>query len=91
MSWHTLIMAASEFVEFRRDLECKYRREIAAGRVAGYTLFARKLEAGDHFLFVPPGAVVLFERMPSWQGASDPMRARLTSRVSRPCRCAEGR
>jgi hypothetical protein len=67
MSWHTLVMAASEFIEFRRDLECKYRREIATGRVAGYALFARKRMAGDHFLFVPPGAVVLFERMPRWQ------------------------
>jgi hypothetical protein len=60
-------MATLEFVEFRRDLEREYRREIAAGKVAGYTLFARKREAGDHILYIPPGAVVLFERMPTWQ------------------------
>jgi hypothetical protein len=67
MRWRSMIMATSEFVEFRRDLERKYRREIAAGKVAGYTLFARKREAGDYILLIPPGAVVLFERLPSWQ------------------------
>ena len=67
MLWRSMIMSTSEFVEFRRDLERKYRREIAAGKMAGYTLFARKREAGDHILLIPPGAVVLFERMPSWQ------------------------
>ncbi len=67
MSWHTIIMGPSEFAEFRRDLERKYRHEIAAGRLAGYTLFARKRDAGDHLLFVPPGAAVLFERAPDWQ------------------------
>jgi len=67
MLWRSMIIAASEFAEFRRDLERKYRREIAAGKVAGYTLFARKREAGDYILLVPPGAVVLFERMPTWQ------------------------
>jgi hypothetical protein len=67
MPWRCMIMATSEFHEFRRDLEREYRREIAAGKVAGYTLFARKREASDHLLLIPPGAVVLFERLPSWQ------------------------
>jgi len=67
MAWRSMIMATSELSEFRRDLEREYRREIAAGRVAGYTLFARKREAGDHLLLIPPGTVVLFERLPSWQ------------------------
>ena len=67
MPWHSIIMATSEFGEFRRDLERKYRREIAARKVAGYTLFARSREGGDHILFIPPAAVVVFERMPIWQ------------------------
>jgi len=67
MPWRRMIMATSEFHEFRRDLEREYRREIAAGKVAGYTLFAHKREAGDHLLLIPPGAVVLFERLPNWQ------------------------
>jgi hypothetical protein len=68
MPWRSVIMATSEFDEFRRDLAREYRQEIAAGKVAGYTLFASKREAGDHILFIPPGAVVLFERIPRWQG-----------------------
>lgn len=67
MPWCSMIMATSEFSGFQRDLKSEYRREIAAGKVAGYTLFTRKREAGDHILFIPPGAVVLFERMPHWQ------------------------
>ena len=67
MSWHTAIMTAREFTKFRRDLKQEYRREIAAGRVAGYTVFARKREAGDHLLFIPPAAAILFERIPTWK------------------------
>ena len=67
MSWHTIITAHSEFAEFREDLKRKYRGEIAGGRLRGYTLFARRRDAGDYLLFVPPAAVVLFERLPSWQ------------------------
>ena len=66
MPWHTLIIAVSEFIEFRRDFKRKYRHEIAAGRVAGYTLFSHNTDAGDCVLFVPPSAAVLFERMPTW-------------------------
>jgi hypothetical protein len=65
MPWRSMIIATSELIGFRQDLEGEYRGEIAAGKVAGYTLFPRKREAGDHILFIPPGAVVLFERMPS--------------------------
>jgi hypothetical protein len=66
MTWRSMVMAISEFSEFQRELAREYRQEIAAGKLAGYTLFARKREAGNHFLFIPPGAVVLFERMPRW-------------------------
>ena len=44
-----MIMVTSEFSEFLRDLQREYRGEIAAGKAAGYTLFA-----GDHILFIPP-------------------------------------
>lgn len=64
MPWRSMIVATSEFREFRRDLEREYRR---AGKLAGYTLFARNREAGDYILFIPPAAVVLFERLPTWQ------------------------
>ena len=67
MSWQTMIVAPSEFIEFRGDLKSEYLKEIAAGRLAGYTLFARKRGAGDQLLVVPPGAVVLFERLPRWR------------------------
>ena len=65
-------------VDTRRHLERKYRRETADGRVAGYTLFTHKRALGGHFLFVPPGAVVLFERMPNWQGRVRPYEGVLT-------------
>jgi len=65
--WHSITMATSEFIKFRRDLEREYRQEIATGHVAGYTFFSCKQEAGDHFLLIPPGAAVLFERLPRWQ------------------------
>ena len=67
MSWRSMMMPASEFVGFQRDLKREYRQEIADGKIAGYTLFTRRSEAGDYLLFIPPGAVVLFERMPRWQ------------------------
>jgi len=60
-------MADAELGRFRRELLHQYREEIDSGRTAGYTLFACKNNAGDYTLFVPPGAVVLFERMPNWQ------------------------
>lgn len=67
MRWHSMIMADSELIKLRRDLAREYRDEIAAGRLAGYTVFSRKRDGGDHTLFVPPAAIALFERMPSWK------------------------
>ena len=67
MPWCSMTTATSEFDEFRRGVVREYRQEIAAGKVAGYTLFVSRREAGDHILLIPPAAVVLFERMPSWQ------------------------
>jgi len=67
MTWHTVTMAKVEFTQFRKDLLHLYRDEIAAGRLAGYTLFAYKGDAGARVLFVPPGAAFLFDRMPSWK------------------------
>jgi hypothetical protein len=74
MPWHTVIMAEREFIEFMKDLNREYRREIAAGLVTGYTLFARRRDAGDHQLFIPPAAMALFERMPSWKRRLRPYR-----------------
>src|SRR5258708_38657051 len=37
MHWGSMIMVTSEFSEFWRDLQREYRREIAAGKAAGYT------------------------------------------------------
>jgi hypothetical protein len=67
MSWHTMMMADLELTRFIQDFEREYQREIAAGRTAGYTLYARKRDAGDHLVFVPPGALTLFERLPRWK------------------------
>ena len=67
MAWYSLVMADAELGRFRRELLHQYREEIDSGRTAGFTLFASKNNPGDHTLFVPPGAVVLFERMPNWQ------------------------
>ena len=67
MRWHSITVTDSELIEIRKDLKRKYRREIADGRVAGYTLFACEPGAGDLILFIPPGAVMLFERMPRWK------------------------
>ncbi len=72
MIWRTVIMTEQEVAKFRHDLKRVYRREIAAGRVAGYTLFARKEGPGDYVLYVPPGAVVLFDRMPDWKERLQP-------------------
>ncbi len=72
MSWHTVKMTALEFREFRRDLSAIYRREIEAGRVSGYTLFARGGDTGNQLLFVSPAATVLFDRIPSWKGRLRP-------------------
>jgi len=66
-------MPEREFAQFRNDLKRAYQGEIANGRIAGYTLFARK-ESPDFLLFIPPGAVVLFERTPSWRGRLQPYR-----------------
>ena len=77
MSWQSMIMAPSEFFEFRRNLKSEYLEEIAAGRLAGYTLFARKRDAGDQLLLVPPGAVVLFERLPRWRKRLRPYKGML--------------
>jgi hypothetical protein len=68
MIWHTLIMVEREVAKFRHDVKRVYRKEIAAGRVAGYTLFARKESPEGYTLFVPPGAVVLFDLLPGWKG-----------------------
>jgi len=73
MLWCSMIMTAREFSEFRRDLEREYREEIAAGKAAGYTFFSCKQEKDDLLLLhIPPGAVVLFERMPDWLGRLKP-------------------
>ena len=60
-------MADGELAKFRRALACAYRDEIAAGQTAGYALFARKRDAGDHILFIAPGALDLLQRLPSWK------------------------
>jgi len=65
--WSSMIMATSEFIKFRRDLEREYRQEIATGHVAGFTFFSFKQETGERLLLIPPGAVVLFERLPRWR------------------------
>ncbi len=72
MIWHRVIMAEPEVAKFRHDLKRVYRKEIAAGRIAGYTLFARKEGPGDYVLYIPPGAVVLFDRMPDWRARLQP-------------------
>ena len=47
--WYSMIMVASEFIEFRRDLEREYLQEIAGGYVAGFTFFSCKQETRDYF------------------------------------------
>ena len=73
MPWYTLTLSERQFAKLRRDLKQAYQGEIAAGRVAGYVLFARKVSA-DFLLFIPPGAVVLFERTPRWAERLQPYR-----------------
>lgn len=67
MIWHTVNIAEREVAKFRHDLKRVFRKEIAIGHVAGYTLFARK-EAEGYTFYVPPGAIVLFDRLLGWKG-----------------------
>ena len=67
MQWHSVAMAEPQLIKLRQDLKREFRHEIADGRAAGYTLFAQQKRAGECILFIPPGAVVLFDRMPSWK------------------------
>jgi hypothetical protein len=67
MQWHSMIMADHELFEFVQDFGREYRHELAAGQAAGYTLYARRRDAGDHVLLVPPEALHVFERIPSWK------------------------
>jgi len=67
MRWRSMIMATSNSSNFGGILSANIAGRIAAGKVAGYTLFARKREAGDYILLIPPGAVVFLERMPTWR------------------------
>jgi hypothetical protein len=67
MHWHSLMMADHELFEFVQDFEREYRQELDAGQGAGYTLYARRGDAGDHVLVVPPEALHVFERIASWK------------------------
>jgi len=67
VSWHAMVLADLEFIEFRQALEREYRREIAAGGSRGYTLYGRKRDTGVHVVFVPPEAFHLVERLPDWR------------------------
>ena len=69
MSWHSIILADLEFIEFRQAFEREYQREMNTGGVRGYTLYGHKREVGDHIVFVPPEAHHLFERCQTGTGA----------------------
>lgn len=72
-----VVVVERDFAKLRDDLRREYQTEIATGRVAGYVLYARKEDGNSYLLLIPPGAVVLFERMPDWK-------ARLQSFSGRP-------
>lgn len=73
MSWHSMILADLEFIEFRQAFEREYQREVSAGGIRGYSLYGRKRDAGDHIVFIPPEAHHLFERLPNWKRRLRPL------------------
>ena len=73
MSWHSMILADLDFIEFRQAFEREYQREMNTGGVRGYTLYGRKREVGDHIVFVPPEAHHLFAHLPNWNRRLRPL------------------
>jgi hypothetical protein len=70
MTWHSLTMrtefAHLEVESFVREITAAHAREVSTGLSREYRLYRREQRAGEHLVLIPPDAIHLAERTPTW-------------------------